>query len=118
MQHDAMERMGIKDHNQAPPSEVFEEQARRRVGLGLLINEIIKSQKLEADKERVARRLDQIASGFSDPQQILQAYTSNPGMMSQVEMMVLEQQAVDWALGQVKQSDEPRSFSEIMDFKA
>ncbi len=118
MQHDAMERMGVKDHKQAPPSEVFEEQARRRVGLGLLVNEIIKSQKLEADKERVARRLDQIASGFSDPQQILQAYTSNPGMMSQVEMMVLEQQAVDWALGQVKQSDEPRSFSEIMDFKA
>ena len=118
MQHDAMERMGIKDHSQAPPSEAFAEQARRRVSLGLLINEIIKSQNLEADKTRVSKRLNQIASGFNDPQQILQAYTSNPGMMSQVEMMVLEQQAVDWALGQVKQTDDPKTFSEIMNFEA
>ncbi len=118
MQHDAMERMGIKDNSQAPPSEAFAEQARRRVSLGLLINEIIKSQNLEADKTRVSKRLNQIASGFSDPQQILQAYTSNPGMMSQVEMMVLEQQAVDWALGQVKQTDDPKNFSEIMNFEA
>ena len=118
MQHDAMERMGIKDHDQAPPSEAFAEQARRRVGLGLLINEIIKSQDLEADKARVSEKLNQIASGYSDPQQILQAYTSNPGMMSQVEMMVLEQQAVAWALGQVKQTDDPKSFREIMNFEA
>ena len=83
-----------------------------------MINEIIKSQNLEADKTRVSKRLNQIASGFNDPQQILQAYTSNPGMMSQVEMMVLEQQAVDWALGQVKQTDDPKNFSEIMHFEA
>jgi len=118
MQHNAMERLGIEDQSQAPPSEAFTEQARRRVSLGLLINEIIKSQKLEVDKARVAKRLKQIAGGFSDPDQVLQAYTGNPGMMSQVEMMVLEQQAVDWALGQVQQTGETRSFSEIMDFKA
>ena len=117
MQHDAMERMGIKDHSQAPPSEAFTEQARRRVGLGLLINEIIKSQNLKADKARVSERLDQIAGGYGDPKQVLQAYTSNPGMMSQIEMMVLEQQAVDWALGQVKQTDDPHSFSDLMNFK-
>ncbi len=117
MQHDAMKRMGIKDHSQAPPGEAFTEQARRRVGLGLLINEIIKSQNLKADKARVSEKLNQIAGGYGDPKQALQAYTSNPGMMSQIEMMVLEQQAVDWALGQVKQTDDPHSFSDLMNFK-
>jgi len=118
MQHEAMKRMGVKDHSQAPPRDVFEEQARRRVGLGLLINEIIKSQNLQADKAEVAERLDQIAGGYSDAEQVLQAYTSNPGMMSQVEMMVLEQHAVDWALEQVKQIDDKKSFNEIMNFTA
>lgn len=118
MQHEAMKRMGVKDHSQAPPREVFEEQARRRVGLGLLINEIIKAQDLQADKAEVTERLNQIASGYSDSKQVLQAYTSNPGMMSQIEMMVLEQHAVDWVLGQVKQIDEKKSFSEIMNFTA
>ena len=118
MQHEAMNRMGVKDHSQAPPREVFEEQARRRVGLGLLINEIIKAQDLQADKAEVTERLNQIASGYSDSKQVLQAYTSNPGMMSQIEMMVLEQHAVNWALGQVKQIDEKKSFSEIMNFTA
>ena len=83
-----------------------------------MISEIIKSQNLQADKAEVAERMNQIAGGYSDSEQVLQAYTSNPGMMSQIEMLVLEQHAVNWVLGQVKQIDDKKSFSEIMNFTA
>ena len=118
MQHEAMERMGTKDHSQAPPAEAFVDQARRRVSLGLLISEVIRDQELKVDKDKVRGRLDQIAASYGDPEQVIKAYGSNPGMMNQIEMMVLEEQVVDWLLEQVKQVDEKKTFSDVMNFKS
>ncbi len=118
MQRAAMNRMGIEDHSAAPPRETFAEQARRRVTLGLLIKEAISSQELQVDKTKMTEKLNQIAAGYDDPEQVVRSYKSNPGMMVQLEMMVLEQQAVDWMLEQAKQSVDSKSFSEMMSFNA
>src|SRR5262245_21945959 len=116
MQIDTARRMGVRDASQIPAREPFVEPARRRVALGLLINEIIKTEKLELDRARVASRLDELVSTYKDPQEALRLYRENREAMQQVEMLVLEDQVVDWLLARVKTSDQPTTFKAVMNF--
>ncbi len=116
MQLDTARRMGARDASQIPARDPFVEPARRRVALGLLINEIIKTEKIELDQAKVAARLDDIVSTYKDPQEALRAYRQNREAMQQVEMLVLEDQVVDWLLGRVKSTDQPTNFKAVMNF--
>src|SRR5688500_13086978 len=48
LQLDMGRRMGAKDVSQLPPREPFEEPARRRVALGFLLSEIVRSENIHA----------------------------------------------------------------------
>ncbi|HKE43797.1 MAG TPA: trigger factor [Steroidobacteraceae bacterium] len=116
MQIDTARRMGVRDAAQIPAREPFVEPARRRVALGLLINEIIKTEKIELDRAKVASRLEELVTSYKDPQEALRLYRENREAMQQVEMLVLEDQVVDWLLGRVKVTDQPSSFKAVMNF--
>ena len=116
MQLDTARRMGVRDASQIPARDPFVEPARRRVALGLLINEIIKAEKIELDQAKVTARLDDVVSTYKDPQEALRAYRQNREAMQQVEMLVLEDQVVDWLLGRVKTTDQPTNFKAVMNF--
>jgi trigger factor len=116
MQLDTARRMGVRDASQIPARDPFVEPARRRVALGLLINEIIKAEKIELDQAKVTARLDDVVSTYKDPQEALRAYRQNREAMQQVEMLVLEDQVVDWLLGRVKATDQPTNFKAVMNF--
>jgi trigger factor len=118
MQLDTARRMGAKDAAQVPPPEPFVEPARRRVALGLLINELVRSQGLTVDRARVDARLAELAATYPDPDVILNAYRQNPDAMRQVESMVLEDQVVDYLLERAKVTDQPSTFKELMNFGA
>jgi len=118
MQMDTARRIGAKDASQIPPPEPFLEPARRRVALGLLIGELIKSRGIQLDRERVDARLSELASTYPDPDSILKAYRQNPEALRQVESMVLEDQVVDYLLERAKVTDQPSSFKELMNFGA
>jgi trigger factor len=114
LQQDAAARLGISDPARVPRRELFESQARRRVTLGLLVNEIIKSEKMVLDRQRVEKRLEEVAADYQDPAQVIQAYRSNPQLMRNVETLVLEDQAVDWMLERAETSARATTFAEIM----
>jgi trigger factor len=116
MQIDTARRMGVRDAAQIPARDPFVEPARRRVALGLLINEIIKSEKIELDRSRVASRLEELVASYKDPQEALRLYRENREAMQQVEMLVLEDQVVDWLLTRVKTTDQPTTFKGVMNF--
>jgi len=116
MQIDTARRMGVRDASQIPAREPFIDPARRRVALGLLINEIIKTEKIELDRAKVTSRLEEIVATYKDPQEALRLYRENREAMQQVEMLVLEDQVVDWLLGRVKTTDEPTNFKAVMNF--
>jgi trigger factor len=116
MQLDTARRMGVRDASQIPSRDPFVEPARRRVALGLLINEIIKAEKIELDQAKVTARLEDVVSTYKDPQEALRAYRQNREAMQQVEMLVLEDQVVDWLLGRVKTTDQPTNFKAVMNF--
>ncbi len=118
MQIEAARRMGATDASQLPPPETFLEPARRRVALGLLVGELIRSRGIQLDRGRVDARLSDIASGYPDPDAVIKAYRQNAEALRQVENIVLEDQAVDLLLESAKVTDRPATFKEVMNFGA
>jgi trigger factor len=118
MQMDTARRMGAKEASQVPPAEPFIEPARRRVALGMLVNELVKSRNLQLDRAKVDARLADLAATYPDPDAIIGAYRQNPDAMRQVEGMVLEDQVVDYLLARAKVNDQPSTFKELMNFGA
>lgn len=96
------------------PREVFEDQAHRRVALGLLIGEVIRANELKVDPERVRSTLERVASSYEDPQEVVETYRKNPSLRNELEAHVLEAQVVDVLLGQMKVVEKPTAFDEIM----
>ena len=118
MQLEAGRRMGAKEVSQLPSAEQFVEPARRRVALGLLVGELIRSRGIELDRARVEERLSDLAAGYPDPGPVLKAYRQNADAMRQIENSVLEDQTVDHLLERANVTDQPASFREIMNFGA
>ncbi len=118
LQLDAARRMNVRDASQLPPAEGFQEAARRRVALTLLVGELIKLANLQVDQSRVMERFQELVAGFPDPAQALQTYRTNPQLQRQMEAAVLEDQVVDWVVERARISDEPTSFKELMNFGA
>lgn len=118
MQLDTARRIGAKDASQVPPPDAFVEPARRRVALGLLVSELVKTASLQLDRARVETRLGELAATYPDPDAILNAYRTNPEALRQVENMVLEDQVVDYLLERAKVTDQPSTFKDLMNFGA
>jgi trigger factor len=117
MQVEAMRRAGTKDAAQAPPREPLVEPARRRVALGLLLNDVIRKQNLVVDRSRVNERLDEMVSAYGDAEAMKRAYLQNAEAMRQVENLALEDQAVDWILGHATVREVKSTFRELMNFE-
>jgi trigger factor len=96
------------------PDSFFEEEAKRRVTLGLIIGEIIRKEEMTPDEERVTAALDDLAANYDDPKQVINYYRSNPQAMANVESMVLEDQLVDWVLERAKVVEETTDFDSVM----
>jgi trigger factor len=117
-QLEAGRRMGAKEVSQLPPAEQFVEPARRRVALGLLVGELIRTRGIVLDRARVEERIADLAAGYPDPEPVLKAYRQNADALRQIENSVLEDQAVDHLLERAKVTEKPSSFREIMNFGA
>ena len=113
-QHDAMRRLGIEDHDKAPPIENFRPGAERSVRLGLLMRQLIEDQGITVDPERVKTKVEEICSGYEQADEMIASYLSNPQVMTQIEPIVLEEQAVDWLVEQGTLKTRKVGFKEYM----
>lgn len=116
LQVEMLRRAGVKDAKQLPPREPFEQPARRRVALGLLMSELVRAANLKVSREAVADKLNELAASYSNPDEVRRAYLQNADMMRQIESQVLETQAIEWVLGQAKVNDKPATFTELTQF--
>ena len=99
------------------PASMFESQAARRVHLGLLVGEIIKTQELTVDQDKVRETIAEAAESYEDPQEVIDYYLQDKTARAGVENAVLENQVVDWVLDQVQLQEEKQSFADLMDNK-
>jgi len=96
------------------PDEMFEEEAKKRVQTGLLIGELIKSEKIELDNERVESTLEDMAGSYEDPAQVKDYYRQNQEARTSLEGMVLEEQVVEFLLEKATVTNKQSSFEEMM----
>lgn len=114
IQAETMRRLGIEDPAQAPAAERVEPIARRRVAVGLLVQELIRTNGIELDRARVQRRIDEIAAPYENPQEAAQIYRSSRELMAQVESSVLEDQVAEFLLERAKVTEKALGFDEFM----
>ena len=98
MQHDAMRRLGIEDHDQAPPLDGFAEQAEKRVVLGLLMRQVIADKEITLEDDDLRAHVAQMVAGYENQDEMIDMYLGNPQVRQQIEPMALEQKAIDWLI--------------------
>jgi trigger factor len=114
MQHEAMRQYGIEDHDQAPPIENFKAGAEKRARLGLLLRQVIEDNNIEVDGGRLKEKVEQLCAGYENAGEMVGSYLGNPQIMSQIEPMVIEEQAVEWIVENGKEKKKKISFKEYM----
>ena len=96
------------------PDRLFEEEAKKRISLGLIISEIVQKKEIKVDQDKVAQQLQVISAGYGKPDEVIQYYRNNREAMANVEMMVMEEQVVDYVLGEAKKKSKKFSFDEFV----
>jgi trigger factor len=102
------------DFAQLLPDDMFRAQAERRVKLGLLLNDIISRSELKADAAKVRAAVEEVASTYEDPQEVIDWYYGNRQQLQGIESVVLEDQAVDKLLAGAKMSEQTVSYEEAL----
>jgi len=108
------ERFGGASKAQPLPDSLFEEEAKRRVRLGLVVRAILKAEKVELDRKRLDAELEILAQTYEQPDEVKRHYRSHPQAMAGLESLVLEDQVVDWVLEKAQVTDKPSSFDALM----
>jgi len=114
LQHDAMRRLGIEDHDKAPPAENFAEAAERRVRLGLLVRQLIQDNNLTTDANRIRKRVEEMCASYENADDMVAMYMSNEQVRAQIEPMVLEDQTVEWLIEHGVAKTKKVGFQEYM----
>lgn len=96
------------------PNELFEDQALRSARLGVLISNLIETQKIEVDQDRVKAYIDEMAENYEDPQEVIDFYSNDKEQRANIEAVVLEDQVVDYILAQGKVSDKEISYQDLL----
>jgi len=96
------------------PAEMFSEQAQKRVKIGLIVSAIVDKNSLEADAEKVREAIEEMASTYQTPEEVINYYYSNEQQLSQIQNMVLEEQIVDFVLESAKVTDKTVSYDEAV----
>jgi len=110
-----LKQRGVKDADKAPvPAELFQEQAERRVRLGLVVAELVNAHGLHAKPEQIDAHIGELAASYESPADVVRWYKSDNRRMAEVEAIVIEGNVTEFVLGKAKVTDRAVSFEELM----
>ncbi|WP_442108793.1 trigger factor [Pseudomonas sp. NUPR-001] len=110
----AVQQFGGNIKPEQLPAELFEEQAKRRVVLGLIVAEVVKQNELKPDEARVREMIEEMASAYQEPEQVVAWYYKNDQQLNEVRSVVLEEQVVDTVLQKATVTDKSVSYEEAI----
>jgi trigger factor len=120
MQQQAVEDLkqrGMTTQDLTLPPDLFTDRATRRIKVGLLVAELVKKHELQARPEQVRKVIEEHAQSFEQPEQLVRWYYGEPARLAEVEALVMEDNVVEWALGNMKVVDEKTAFDDLMGTK-
>jgi len=110
----AVQQFGGNIKPEQLPAELFEEQAKRRVVLGLIVAEVVKQFDLKPDDAKVREMIEEMASAYQEPEQVISWYYKNDQQLNEVRSVVLEEQVVDTVLQKATVTDKSVSYEEAV----
>ncbi|MDB5965423.1 MAG: trigger factor, partial [Polaromonas sp.] len=110
-----LKQRGVKDADKAPiPDDVFRPQAEKRVRLGLVVAELVRTNNLQAKPEQLKAHIEELAASYEKPQDVVRWYLSDNRRMAEVEAVVIENNVTDFVLSKAKVTEKTVSFDELM----
>jgi trigger factor len=110
-----LKKRGIKDADKAPiPEDLFRPQAERRVRLGLVVAELVRSNNLQAKPDQLQKHIEEMAQSYEKPAEVMRWYLSDRSRMAEVEALVIENNVTEFVLGKAKVADKALPFDELM----
>ena len=116
LKHQTVQQMGggqgFDPHSM--PDDLFREQAKRRVTLGLILGEVISQQSIQADADKVRDAVEEIAATYESPEEVVKWYYSNEEQLQGIESSVIEDQVFDYIIEQAQVSDKEVSYQDVI----
>ncbi len=110
-----LKQRGIKDADKAPiPDDIFRPQAERRVRLGLVVAELVRSNDLAAKPEQIKAHVEELAASYEKPADVIRWYYGDNRRMAEVEAVVIENNVTEYILSKAKVTDKSVTFDELM----
>ncbi len=110
-----LKQRGIKDTDKAPiPDDVFRPQAERRVRLGLVVAELVRTNQLQATQEQIKNHVEELAASYEKPADVVRWYFSDNNRMAEVEAIIIENNVTEFVLSKAKITEKSVSFDELM----
>ncbi|UCV27014.1 trigger factor [Ferribacterium limneticum] len=109
-----MEQRGMKVKDMPIQPEWFADQAKRRVTLGLILAEVVKTEKLQANPEQVRTMVEETAQSYEHPEEVIRWYYAQPQRLQEVEGVAIENNVVEWVLSKAKVTEKAAVFDELM----
>jgi len=109
-----LQARGLKMESMPIDPQIFEDQARRRVALGLIVGELVKKHDLAAKPQQVRALVDEHAASYEQPGEVVKWYYSQPERLAEFEGLAVEQNVVDWVLRNAKTVDTAVAFDQLM----
>jgi len=110
---EAMQQYGGGQMPEPDPSEL-EDQARRRVSLGLILAEVIKKNDIKVPPARLREKVEQLAASYERPDDVIKYYYSDKSRLAELENVTIEEMAIDSIMEQAKVTDKKTSFDDLM----
>jgi trigger factor len=105
---------GLKMESMPIDPQIFEEQAKRRVALGLIVGELVKKHDLTAKPQQVRALVDEHAAAYEQPGEVVRWYYSQPERLAEFEGLAVEENVVEWVLKNASTVDKPVAFDQLM----
>lgn len=122
LKHDMYHRLFGHEHKENEvipdfPRELFEEQAQRRVHLGLLFSEYVKKHQITAEKDKVNAMIDKFASAYESPDELRAWYQSSKEHLAEIEALVMEDLVADKIASDAKIKHKKMDYDSVMNPK-
>jgi len=109
-----LQARGMKIENMPMDPKAFEDSARRRVALGLIIAELARVESLQAKPQQVRAMIESESQSYENPAEVVKWFYMQPQRLSEMEGIVLENNVVSWVLSKAKVVDKAIPFDELM----
>lgn len=117
-QAEQFKQQGLKPEDLGMNADMFKEEAEKRVKIGLVLGEVIKQNNIEATDEGRKAFIEEQASSYDDPQEVINWYANNPDAQKEIDAILIEREITKSILAEANVKEVSKKFEEIVNTAA